>query len=33
LFQPVFLHERDDLDAKDCVIGQLKFKAADGDTE
>ena len=32
LYQPVFLHERSDLEEKDCVIGQLKYKA-DGDEE
>ena len=29
VYQPVFLAVRDDLDAQDCVIGQLKYKADD----
>jgi bifunctional non-homologous end joining protein LigD len=33
VYQPVFLHVRDDLNAKDCVIGQLKYKADDTDEE
>ena len=31
LYQPVFLHVRTDLEEKDCVIGQLKYKAEDGE--
>src|SRR5205814_886060 len=33
LFQPVFLYVRDDLEAKDCVLGQLKYKVDDTDEE
>jgi len=33
VYQPVFLHVRDDLNAQDCTISQLKYKAEDTDEE
>ena len=33
VYQPVFLHVRDDLNAQDCTLSQLKFKADDTDEE
>ena len=33
LYQAAYLGERDDLDTGDCVLKQLKYKAANTETE
>lgn len=33
LYQPVYLGERSDVDATECVVSQLKFKASEEDDQ
>ena len=33
LYQATYLNERDDIEAGDCVLGQLKYKAEGGEAE
>ena len=33
LFQPVYVSARDDLDPSRCMVGQLKYRAADSEEE